>query len=114
VSRVLVCCLEPERRDALEETARLALNFVTVTTGPGYSDFKASRDIKVHLSAVALRRGCHLPDMAQELLEAVQAHGIEILRAAQPEGEITPEWAQWWEELPQVDEEEFELVLEIR
>ena len=114
MSRVLLQCLDPERRDALEETARLALHFVTVTSGPGFPNFRASRDLAVRLSAVALIHGCHLPDMAQELLEAVEAHGIKIARVSRPSDEISPEWAQWWEELPEAAEEEFERVLEIR
>ena len=114
MSRFLIACLNPERRDALEETARLALNFITVAAGPGYSELKASRDVKVHLSPVALRQGCHLPDMAQELLEAVQAHGVEILKVSEPTADIAPEWCEWWEELPLVSEDEFKTVLEIR
>ena len=114
MSRVLIRCLDPERRDALEETARLALNFVTVTTGPGYSDFKVSRDVKVHLSEFALRHGCHLPDTAQELLEAVQAHGVKIFRVSSTDDEPTSEWAHWWEDLPEATDLESDIVLEIR
>lgn len=114
VTRVLLKCVDPSRRDALEETARLALSFVTVTCGPGFPDFKASRDLAIHLTEVALRKGCHLPDVAQELLEAVQAHGVSILRGSEPGGEITPEWKDWWKTLPEAPEEEYSLVLEIR
>ncbi|MFA5508262.1 MAG: hypothetical protein WC314_06630 [Vulcanimicrobiota bacterium] len=114
MKRVVLKCLEPNCRDALESTARLALTFVTVTTGPGFSDFRAERDLQVHLSALALKDGCHLPDLAQELLEAVQAYGIVVQRAA--DEEVPPEWADWWKELAPIEEAEGEdpLVLEIR
>jgi hypothetical protein len=110
----LVCCLDPQRRDALEETARLALNFVTVTKGPGYSDFEVGRDIKVHLSELALKNGCYLPDSAQELLEGAQAHGVEILRVSDSDVEMSPEWESWWKSLAQATDDEFQIVLEIR
>jgi hypothetical protein len=106
--------VDPVCRDALEDTARLALTFVTVTTSPGYSDFKSSRDLEVHLSSEALKNGCHLPDLAQELLEAVQAYGVRVLRT-ESEVEVSSEWAEWWSRLPEVGEkEEDEFSLEIR
>lgn len=112
--KVVVKCLKPVSRDALEDTARLALTFVTVTTGPGYSNFRASQNLEVHLSSAALKNGCHLPDLSQELMEAVQAYGIRILRI-KGETEVSSEWAEWWNELPEVEEnEEDELSLEIR
>ncbi|MCA9781446.1 MAG: hypothetical protein KC800_32235 [Candidatus Eremiobacteraeota bacterium] len=112
--RVAIKCLTPVCRDALEDAARLALTFVTVTTTPGYSDFKASRDLELHLSARALKDGCHLPDLAQELMEAVQAYGIPVFRT-EAEGEVSPEWSDWWNRLPEVEgSDEFELSLEIR
>ena len=112
--KVVVKCLEPVSRDALEDTARLALTFVTVTTGPGYSDFKASRDLEVHLSSKALKDGCHLPDLAQELMEAVQAYGIRIYRIVAGT-EVSSEWADWWSRLPEAAEKDGDgLSLEIR
>lgn len=114
MSRVLLKCVDPYRRDALEETARLALNFVTVTHGPGYPNFKACRDLTVHISWTALEQGCHLPDVAQELLEAVQAHGVKVQRVLDPEAEISPEWRDWWGGLPEAEEDEDALVLEMR
>ena len=112
--RVVVKCLEPVCRDALEDTARLALTFVTVTTGPGYSDFKASRDLEVHLSPAALKEGCHLPDLAQELMEAVQAYGVRVFRI-KSEIEVSSEWADWWSSLPEVEEgDEDKVSVEIR
>ena len=112
--RVLISCLEPQRRDALEETARLALTFVTVTTAPGYPDFKPSSNLEVHLSALALKLGCHLPDIAQDLLEAVQAFGIPIKRLSVNDESVSEEWLDWWRELPKVERETFDLELEIR
>ena len=112
--RVVVKCLEPVCRDALEDTARLALTFVTVTTSPGYSDFKASRDLEVHLSPAALKDGCHLPDLAQELMEAVQAYGVRVCRVKSG-ADISSEWADWWSRLPQVEENDEEILsVEIR
>lgn len=111
--KLLIRCSEPQRRDALEESARLALAFVVVGTSPGFADLKTERDLEIHLSAHSLQQGCYLPETAQDLLEAVQAFGVPIKKIA-AEGESVPqEWAPWWDELPWADQTEFEKTLEI-
>lgn len=114
MKRVLLRCLEPDCRDALEETARLALTYITVTTTPGYSEFQAGRDLQVHLSAQALSDGCHLPEMAHDLLEALQAHGVVVARVADFEAELSEEWQDWWSELNEAAEFPADLVLDIK
>lgn len=112
--RILISCLEPQRRDALEETARLALTFITVSTSPGYTKFKPTNSLEIHLSALALKTGCHLPDIAQDLLEAVQAFGVKVKRLSVFEESVSEEWREWWKSLPKVERETFDLELEIR
>lgn len=111
---VAVRCVAPQRRDALEEVARLALAFITLSMMPESKDFSCRTDLELHLSASALVDGCHLPDTAQDLLEAVEAFGVSIRRVDSRARVAAEEWQQWWEGLPQVDpDREFDLELEI-
>lgn len=114
MDQIVISCLDPHRRDALEEAARLALSFMTVSTKPERLDFQPREQLQVHLSALALRNGCHLPDAAQELLEAVQAYGIPVKRLSVKNEAVGEEWLDWWKALPVVDRETFDLELEIR
>jgi len=110
---VVVRCVSPQRRDALEEAARLALSFITLSTGPDFRDFNSRRDLEVHLSAEALLEGCHLPDTAQELLEAVQAYGVALRKVSTTGTDVGEEWEAWWESLEPVSDRVFDLELEI-
>lgn len=109
-----VRCLTPQRRDALEESARLVLAFISVCSRPDrHSDWQ--KNLRLTLSALALHDGCYLPESAQSLLEAVAAFGVQVCRQkkAGDDSEPPEEWSQWWGELPFVDEHEFDLILEI-
>lgn len=108
-----VRCLAPQRRDALEESARLVLAFVSVCSRPDRrSDWQ--KKLRLTLSAGALHDGCYLAESAQSLLEAVTAFGVQVCRQkAGDELDPPEEWSQWWGELPLVDEHKFDLVLEI-
>lgn len=107
-------CVDPLRRDALEEAARLTLSFVSVASKPGYSLSWREGALRLTLSTAALHDGCYLPETAQPLLEAVQAFGVKVVRLAR-EGDLAApeEWSAWWSLLPQEDEGSFELVLDI-
>jgi hypothetical protein len=111
---VLVRCVAPERRDALEETARLALSFITLASGPDFPEFQSRRDLEVHLSVESLVEGCHLPDTAQELLEAVQAFGVSIKKVVSASVDVGEEWQAWWKTLDFATDRTFDLELEIR
>lgn len=111
---VAVRCVAPERRDALEEVARLALSFITISMGPEAPDFDCRGGLEIQLSSNALIEGCHLPDTAQELLEAVQAFGVKIKKTCPNTRMAAAEWQEWWDGLETVDpDREFELELEI-
>ena len=111
---VAVRCVAPERRDALEEVARLALTFVTLSLGPEAPDFHCVGGLEVHISPSALIEGCHLPDTAQELLEAVQAFGVKIKKTCADTKVAAPEWQDWWSKLEVLDpNQEYDLELEI-
>lgn len=112
---ILIRCTAPRRRDALEETARLALNFVDLAFGPEFPELKASEHIQIHLTALALVKGCHLPETAQDLLEAVQVFGVPIKRIVEPEEEtLEEEWSEWWRNLETTGPTEFDMVIDIK
>lgn len=107
-------CVDPMRRDALEESARLALSFVAVASKPGFSLDWRTGDLRLILSAAALHDGCYLPETAQQLLEAVQAFGVKVVRLERDSDEAAPEeWTAWWSALPAWTERAFDLILEI-
>lgn len=111
---VAVRCVAPLRRDALEEVARLVLSFVTVSTRPDSPEFKFHTDLELHLSATALVDGCHLPDTAQDLLDAVEAFGVSIRKVDSRSRAAGVEWQEWWDGLEPVDpDREFDIELEI-
>lgn len=107
-------CLDPQRRDALEESARLVLAFVSACSRPGRRLQRPNEDLRLTLSSAALQDGCYLPESAQRLLEAVSAFGVEI-RRREREGDEDPtqEWLEWWSGLSPADDKTFDLVLEI-
>lgn len=111
---VEIRCTEPRRRDALEESARLALSFVAAASKPGVSLNWREGALRLTLATAALHDGCYLPETAQQLLEAVQSFGIAIVRLERDDDEAAPEeWTDWWSALPLGDEGSFETVLEI-
>jgi hypothetical protein len=111
---VEIRCLDPQRRDALEESARLALSFVAVGSRPGFRLNWRQGDLRLALSRTALQDGCYLPETAQQLLEAVQAFGVRVVRCEREgDGAVPEEWTQWWSALPAPDERSFDMVLEI-
>lgn len=111
---VNIRCLDPLRRDALEEAARLALSFVSVASRPGFQLRWKEGDLRLTLSPSALLDGCYLPETAQQLLEAVQAFGVNVVRLERAGDEPVPEeWTAWWSALPAETERPFELNLEI-
>lgn len=111
---VVVRCVAPERRDALEETARLALSFISVGMGPEFPDFDCKSSLEVHLSSTALVEGCHLPDTAQDLLEAVQAFGVPVRKLKSKNDSTTDEWKNWWSTLEVAVDRDFDIELEVR
>ena len=113
-SSVNIRCLDPLRRDALEESARLALSFVSVASRPGFRlDWKEGA-LRLTLSTAALLDGCYLPETAQQLLEAVQAFGVQVVRIERDGDEPAPEeWTSWWSALPVGAEKTFDLSLDI-
>ena len=113
MTEVVVRCTDPVRRDALAETARLALAFISLGSGPDFQHFDSRNGLRVELSAKALENGCHLAESAQELLEAVQAFGVPIYRMG---AELKPSevWAEWWQKLPPAESRESDIELEIR
>lgn len=111
--RVKISCHSPKRRDALEEAARLALAYVSVGTGPDFPDFVVNQALELHLSASALTEGCHLPETAMELLEAVQAFGIPVKKITDDSAVPTEEWSEFWSELGPVVPVAFHVELEI-
>ena len=114
IKSVEVRCLEPLRRDALEEAARLVLSFVAVSSRPGRVPLWRDQSLRLTLSPAALHDGCYLADAAQQVLDAVQAFGIQVVRADSHSDEAPPEeWSQWWASLETAAEREFDLVLEI-
>lgn len=111
---VVIRCLAPQRRDALEEVARLVLSFVTISSGPDSLGLCAQTDLELHLSSAALTDGCHLPDTAQDLLDAVEAFGVAIRKADSNSLVGGEEWQEWWDGLESVDPNKvFDLELEI-
>lgn len=106
-------CTEPSRRDALEESARLALSFVSVASRPGFSLDWRRQALRLTLGVQALHDGCYLPDAAQQLLEAVQSFGVTIEREREETEPVPQEWTEWWSALPLESEKSFDLVLEI-
>lgn len=111
---VEIRCLDPQRRDALEESARLALAFVSVCSRPNRRLQWREDKLRLTLTAAALSDGCYLPESAQRLMDAVSAYGIEVRRQVRAgEGAPPPEWAELWESWELADEKAFELVLEI-
>ncbi len=107
-------CLDPQRRDALEESARLTLAFVSACSRPGRRGDWRNERLRLTLSSTALQDGCYLPESAQRLLEAVSAFGVEICRQEREGDDApTPEWAEWWSGLASTDDKGFDLVLEI-
>ncbi|HIB67666.1 MAG TPA: hypothetical protein EYO33_21840 [Phycisphaerales bacterium] len=113
MTEVVVRCIDPVRRDALAETARLALAFISVGSGPDFQHFDSRKGLRVELSARALENGCHLAESAQELLEAVQAFGVPIYRL-ESESDVSEAWADWWQTLPLKEARETDIDLEIR
>lgn len=91
-------CTAPQRRDALEESARLALAFLSVSARPGGRKLWQDQQLRMVLSVEALDQGCYLPEAAQELLEAVQAYGVAIARLPS-ESPPPDEWSDWWYDL---------------
>lgn len=113
ITSVEVRCLNPLRRDALEEAARLVLSFVSVSSRPGYRLDWRGGALRLRLSPQALRDGCYLPESAQQLLEAAQSFGVHVVRDTD-QGDIPEEWESWWAQLPLANDSAFELSLEIR
>jgi hypothetical protein len=111
---VEIRCLDPLRRDALEESARLALSFVAVASRPGFSLNWRDEGLRLTLSTAALHDGCYLPETALQLLEAVQAFGVKVVRLERDGDELVPEeWSQWWSSLPLGTEKSYQMVLDI-
>jgi hypothetical protein len=111
---VEIRCADPQRRDALEESARLALSFVAVGSKPGFALNWRDEGLRVSLTTSALHDGCYLPETAQQLLEAVQAFGISVVRWEREGDDPAPEeWAEWWGRLAERVEKPYEMVLEI-
>lgn len=111
---IVIRCVAPERRDALEEAARLALSFISVGMGPEFPSFQCNKHLELHLSSLALVEGCHLPDTAQELLEALQAFGVSVRKVKAKNDSATEEWKQWWKTLDVAVDRDFDVELEIR
>lgn len=109
--RVMIRCTEPKRKDALEETARLALAYVTLGSGPKKKQFDFRNNLVVQLSASALRDGCHLSETAQVLLEALGHYGVRVERVG--DDEVAENWNDWWTGLNEPSDEKFDLTLEI-
>lgn len=112
MTNVLVKCVKPVRRDALAESARLVLSFISVGSGPDFNHFDSRNGLCLELSAEALSRGCHLAESAQELLEAIQAFGVSVVRV-KSESPVSEDWKQWWEALPEKEERDYDIELEI-
>lgn len=113
-SSVNIRCVNPLRRDALEESARLALSFVSVASRPGFQLKWKEGELRLTLSTAALHDGCYLPETAQQLLEAVQAFGVHVVRLERDGDEPAPEeWTRWWSALPVETERPYDLKLEI-
>ena len=111
---VEIRCSDPLRRDALEESARLALAFVSASSKPGRSLEWRKTGLQVSLTSTALHDGCYLPESAQQLFEALLAFGVPIVRRERAVDLAPPaEWADWWNALPKADDTAFEMVLEI-
>lgn len=109
-----VRCTDPYRRDALEEAARLTLSFVAVGSRPDFNFAWRNGGLRLVLSTHALEDGCYLPEAAQQLLEAVQAFGVPVVRLARGGDKPCPEeWLPWWSKLPQESEGDFNLILPI-
>ncbi len=109
-----VRCTAPLRRDALEEAARLILSFRSVASRPiFYPRWKEGR-LRLTVASAALSDGCYMAEAAQMILEAVQGHGIEVVKAEETgQARIPAEWADWWSALKSESAREFDLVLEI-
>ena len=113
-SSVHIRCLDPLRRDALEESARLALSFVSVASRPGFHLNWKEGALRLTVSTTALLDGCYLPETAQQLLEAVQAFGVQVVRVEREGDEPAPEeWTNWWSALPVGVDKVFDLNLDI-
>lgn len=111
---VEIRCTEPRRRDALEESARLALSFVSVASKPGFTLNWREGALRLTLASPALHDGCYLPETAQQLLEAVQSFGVSIVRLEREGDDEAPEeWTEWWSALPLAEQGDFSTVLEI-
>lgn len=111
---VEIRCLDPQRRDALEESARLALSFVAVASKPGYTLNWRDQGLRLALSTSALHDGCYLPETAQQLLEAVQAFGVAVVRWEREGDDPAPEeWLEWWGRLAPREEKSYQMILEI-
>ena len=111
---VEIRCLDPQRRDALEESARLALAFVSVCSRPDRRLEWRRDKLRLTLTASALSDGCYLPESAQQLFEAVLAFGVPVVRRSEAGDEAPPaEWVDWWEVLPEADDRTYEMTLEI-
>lgn len=114
VTKVEVRCTDPLRRDALEEAARLILSFRSVTSRPIFYPRWKEGTLRLTVSSAALSDGCYLAEAAQSVLEAVQGHGIEVVKTAESkQGDVPSEWTQWWSALESESPKEFDLVLEI-
>lgn len=113
-SSIEIRCTQPRRRDALEESARLALSFVSVASKPGFALDWRKGALRLTLATPALHDGCYLPETAQQLLEAAQSFGISIVRLDRDGDEPAPEeWTAWWSALPPAQDGDFSTVLEI-
>lgn len=109
--RIEIRCTDPQRRDALEESARLTLAFLSVSARPGGRKLWRDQQLRLVLSVEALHQGCYLPEAAQDLLEAIQAYGVSVTRLPS-ETEPPTEWVEWWQELPETEPSD-EAVLEL-
>ena len=94
--------------------ARLALAFVTLGSGPDFPRFRAGEAVELHLTAEALLWGCHLPETAQDLLEAVQAHGVSVVKIATSSDSLGEEWQPFWQDLDELVSSNFDIILEIQ
>ena len=123
---VNIRCLAPKRRDALEESGRLALSFISKFCTPEFFEPNIPDRLSVTLATPALKDGCYLADSAQVMLEAVQAYGVKIGRklpqSLSGQGDVATlnlkedlpdEWRAWWLKLPIVGDTEADLVIEI-
>lgn len=106
-------CIDPQRRDALEEAARLTLAFLSVSSQPGGQRMWKDQSLRLTLSVKALQNGCYLAKAAKSLLEALQRFGVPICKQ-ESSSKPPSEWSAWWQGLETASPDgEPDLVLDI-